>query len=125
MTKRNGLGKFVRALDLVELFFDSLPKLKIVTVFQNEERLINQKMVCPAAPLKPLVSAAYSRNIDFKIGDNVFDCILNIKHISSVVKFILANEVDMLPGNGGKSEYNFCHFRNFSLPTGSCSGLQT
>jgi len=49
-----------------------------------------------------LVSAAYRRNIDFKTGDNIFDKILNIRHISSVVKFILANEVDMLPGDRGK-----------------------
>jgi hypothetical protein len=41
VTKRNGLGKFVRALDLVELFFDCLPELKIVTLFQNEDRLRN------------------------------------------------------------------------------------
>jgi PAS domain-containing protein len=52
-----------------------------------------------------LVSAAYRRNIDFKTGDNIFDKLLNIKHISSVVKFILANEVDMLPCDRGKSEY--------------------
>jgi hypothetical protein len=51
-----------------------------------------------------LVSAAYRRNIDFKTG---LDNILNIKYISSVVKFILANEVDMLPGDGGKSEYSY------------------
>lgn len=53
MTKRNGLGKFVRDLDLVELFLDCLPELKDVNVFQGEELLGNSYFAKNLGRLEP------------------------------------------------------------------------
>jgi len=47
-----------------------------------------------------LVAEACSRNIDFKIGNNIFDKLLNINNIYPIVKFMPANEVDILPCDG-------------------------
>jgi len=44
-----------------------------------------------------LLHEAYRGNIDFKNVGKFLDNLLNIKNIYSVIKFILANGVDMLP----------------------------
>ncbi len=46
----NGLGELVRVLSFVELLFDGLSELEIVTVLQNEESLRNfpEFLQCPA-----------------------------------------------------------------------------
>jgi hypothetical protein len=54
-------------------------------------------------PRKPLLHAAYRGNIDFKNVGKFLDNLLNIKIIPSVIKFILANEVNMLPGGERKN----------------------
>lgn len=49
-------------------------------------------------PLGPLVLAACSQNIDFKLANMFLDNLLNIKDIPTIVKFIFAGVVEMLPG---------------------------
>ena len=51
-------------------------------------------------PLEPLVLAACSRNIDFKFANKFIDNLMNINNMFPIIKFILANKVNMLPGNG-------------------------
>jgi len=50
-----------------------------------------------------LLHAAYRGNIDFKNVGKFLDNLLNIKNIPSVIKFILANEVNMLPAGERKN----------------------
>jgi hypothetical protein len=42
--------------------------------------------------MKPLVSAAYRRNIDFETGDNIFDNLMNSK-----VKIATDYDTNLLP----------------------------
>lgn len=64
------------------------------------ETMITKRTVCSTIPLEPLVLAACSRNIDFKFANKLLGNLLNINNIFTIIKFILANEVDMLPSNG-------------------------
>jgi heterodisulfide reductase subunit B len=59
---------------------------------------LTKRTVCPATPRKPLLHAAYRGNIDFKNIGEILVNLLNVKNIYSVIKFILANKVDMPPG---------------------------
>jgi hypothetical protein len=61
---------------------------------------LTKRTVCPATLLEPLVLAACSRNVDFKFANKFLENLLNINNMFSIIKFILANEVNMLPGNG-------------------------
>jgi hypothetical protein len=56
-----------------------------------------------------LLHAAYKGNIDFKTGERILYNVLNIRHVLSVIKFILADEVDMLSDDWRKAQYLFRH----------------
>jgi hypothetical protein len=60
---------------------------------------LTKRTVCPATPPKPLLHAAYRGNIDFKIVGKIIYNPLNIMNIFSVIKFILANEANVLPND--------------------------
>lgn len=55
VAERNGLRELVSSLSFVELLFNGLPELEIVTVFQNEEGLRNlpEFLQCPVQRVLP------------------------------------------------------------------------
>ncbi|OAI09958.1 hypothetical protein A1359_17965 [Methylomonas lenta] len=57
-----------------------------------------KRTVCSTTPLESLVLVACSRNIVFKFANKLLDNLLNINNMLPTLKFILANEVNMPPG---------------------------
>jgi len=58
---------------------------------------LTKRTICTAPPCKALLHEAYGGNIDFKNISKFIDNLLNIKIMFPIIKFILANKIDMLP----------------------------
>ena len=62
-----------------------------------------KRPVCNLAPLRGMYLLAFSRNINFEISNDFIYNLLNVNIITLAVKFIFANEADMLPCRSQKS----------------------